>query len=166
MSGDVTISTWNGANSGDGSRLARGTSASMRSSGCCSSPAGHSSVLGEATNTTEKEQNASRCRFAGGLYCLRTSATCSNGRVRKAMTDDEREDLIHEIVSRPYRKVISGDDIDGYLAEAPELPGCVTAGETVEEALVMLRDAMEGWIECALVAGDPIPEPEAMRLSA
>ena len=83
------------------------------------------------------------------------------------MTDDEREQLIKEIVSRPYRKVISGDDIEGYLAEAPELPGCVTAGETVEDALEMLRDAMEGWVECALLAGEPIPQPEAaLRLSA
>jgi len=83
------------------------------------------------------------------------------------MTDDERESLVREIASRPYRKVISGNDIEGYLAEAPELPGCVTAGETVDEALRMLRDAMEGWIECALLAGETIPEPEAaLRLSA
>lgn len=83
------------------------------------------------------------------------------------MTDDDRERLIREIVARPYRKVISGDDIEGYLAEAPKLPGCVTAGATVDEALEMLRDAMEGWIECALAAGDPIPEPDAtVRLSA
>ena len=83
------------------------------------------------------------------------------------MTDQERERLIQEIVARPYRKVISGDDIDGYLAQAPELPGCVTAGETVEKALAMLRDAMEGWIECALVAGEKIPQPEAsLKLSA
>ena len=83
------------------------------------------------------------------------------------MTDEERECLVQEIASRPYRKVISGDDAEGYLAEAPELPGCVTAGETVDEALHMLRDAMEGWIECALLAGEGIPEPEAsLRLSA
>jgi antitoxin HicB len=77
------------------------------------------------------------------------------------MTDEERERLIQEIVDRPYRKVISGDDVDGYLAEAPELPGCITAGKTVEEALAMLRDAMEGWIESALLAGETIPEPSA-----
>jgi len=83
------------------------------------------------------------------------------------MTDEELERRTQEIVSRPYRKVISGDDVEGYLAEAPELPGCVTAGETVDDALRMLRDAMEGWIECALLAGEEIPEPEAsLRLSA
>lgn len=82
------------------------------------------------------------------------------------MTDEERELLVTEIAARPYRKVISGDDVDGYLAEAPELPGCVTAGETVEEAERMLRDAMEGWIEFALRAGDPIPEPAVLRVGA
>lgn len=83
------------------------------------------------------------------------------------MTSEELERRIQEIVARPYRKVISGDDIEGYLAEAPELPGCVTAGETIEEAERMLRDAMEGWVECALMAGEEIPEPEAsLRLSA
>ena len=78
------------------------------------------------------------------------------------MSDADRERLIQALVGRPYRKVISGDDVDGYLAEAPELPGCVTAGETVEDALAMLRDAMEGWIEAALIANESIPEPEAV----
>jgi len=82
------------------------------------------------------------------------------------MSSEELEQKVQEIVARPYRKVISGDDIEGYLAEAPELPGCFTAGETVEEALAMLRDAMEGWVEGALVAGDTIPEPAALRLIA
>ena len=42
-----------------------------------------------------------------------------------------------------------------------------TAGESVEEAERMLRDAMEGWVECALVAGEEIPEPIAsLRLGA
>ena len=82
------------------------------------------------------------------------------------MTDSERERLIQEIVARPYRKVISGDDVDGYLAEAPELPGCFTAGETVEEAPAMLQDAMEGWIEGAMtLAGEPIPEPHAVAVA-
>ena len=83
------------------------------------------------------------------------------------MTSEELERRIQEIVARPYRKVISGDDVEGYLAEAPELPGCVTAGESVEEAERLLRDAMEGWVVCVLVAGEEIPEPEAaLRLSA
>lgn len=63
------------------------------------------------------------------------------------MTDVEHDALVQQFASRPYRMVITGDEADGYLAEAPELPGCVTAGETVTEAAEMFRDAIEGWIE-------------------
>ena len=77
------------------------------------------------------------------------------------MNEQQLELLISEIVARPYRKVISGDDIDGYLAEAPELPGCFTAGETPEDALAMLHDAMQCWVEFALRRGSAIPEPQA-----
>ena len=83
------------------------------------------------------------------------------------MTEVERESMVQRIVSRPYRKEVRGDDIAGYLAEAPELPGCIiTAGDTVEDALSMLRDAMEGWIESALIAGEEIPEPRAAAVPA
>lgn len=50
---------------------------------------------------------------------------------------------VEELLRRPYRMVIRGTPEEGYLAEAPELPGCITAGETPEEALALLRDAME-----------------------
>jgi antitoxin HicB len=82
------------------------------------------------------------------------------------MTEQDIEDRIRQLSRQPFRKVISGDDIDGYLAEAPELPGCVTAGATPTEALEMLQDAIEGWIESALLAGEPIPEPAVLRASA
>ena len=48
---------------------------------------------------------------------------------------------------------------DGWGAVIPDLPGCVGAGDTIEEALVMLEDAKAGWIASALKHGDPIPEP-------
>ncbi|MBA2447498.1 MAG: type II toxin-antitoxin system HicB family antitoxin [Chloroflexi bacterium] len=75
-------------------------------------------------------------------------------------TDSSIEQQVQELLKRPYRKVIRGDTEEGFLAEAPELPHCFTAGETEEEALEMLRDAMAGWFESALAHGDPIPEPE------
>src|SRR6185369_8074961 len=40
-----------------------------------------------------------------------------------------------------------------------DLPGCVGGGDTVEEALAMLDDAMTGWLESMLLDGQPIPEP-------
>ena len=76
------------------------------------------------------------------------------------MLDEDSERRIAELLNRPYRMVIRGDPVDGYLAEAPELPYCFTAGETPEEALANLREAMAGWFEAAIAHGNSIPEPE------
>jgi predicted RNase H-like HicB family nuclease len=57
--------------------------------------------------------------------------------------------------------VVRGDQAEGFLAEAPELQGCVTAGETPAEAMEMLRDAMAAWLETAIERGIEIPVPAA-----
>ena len=46
----------------------------------------------------------------------------------------------------------------GYVVSVPELPGCVTEGDTFEEAIAMIEDAMREWLEVALEFGDPVPE--------
>lgn len=79
------------------------------------------------------------------------------------MTDDQLRERAREIMRRPYRKMISGDADEGYLAEVPELPGCMTAGETEIEALSNLQEAMMGWLMTSLAHGLPIPEPEHAR---
>jgi len=75
------------------------------------------------------------------------------------------ESRIQEYLRRPYRMEVRGNPEEGYLATAPELPGCMTAGETPDEALRMLRDAMASWIEATIVAGDLVPEPDEDRYS-
>ncbi|MBW4540087.1 MAG: type II toxin-antitoxin system HicB family antitoxin [Myxacorys chilensis ATA2-1-KO14] len=37
----------------------------------------------------------------------------------------------------------------GYWAEVPALPGCITEGDTMEELITNLKDAIEGWLEVA-----------------
>ncbi|MBD2531902.1 type II toxin-antitoxin system HicB family antitoxin [Nostoc flagelliforme FACHB-838] len=37
----------------------------------------------------------------------------------------------------------------GYWAEVPALPGCITEGDTMEEVISNLKDAIEGWLEVA-----------------
>lgn len=49
------------------------------------------------------------------------------------------------------------DEEGGYVISAPEFPGCVTQGETREEALEMIRDAIQGYLESLRAHGDPIP---------
>ena len=67
-----------------------------------------------------------------------------------------------EIMKRPYRKVISGNAEEGYLIEVPDLPGCMSAGETEAEALAMIHEAMELWIMSALEDGETVPEPTSV----
>jgi predicted RNase H-like HicB family nuclease len=46
----------------------------------------------------------------------------------------------------------------GYVVSVPALPGCVTQGETFEEAVAMAQDAIQCYIEGLLKDGEPIPE--------
>ena len=46
----------------------------------------------------------------------------------------------------------------GFVVTVPELPGCVTEGDTLAEALEMAEDAISGWLCVAAKHGDPIPE--------
>ena len=46
----------------------------------------------------------------------------------------------------------------GYAVSVPDLPGCVSEGDTFEEALEMIKDAMSGWLLVAQEHGDPIPD--------
>jgi predicted RNase H-like HicB family nuclease len=51
-----------------------------------------------------------------------------------------------------------------YIADVPELPGCMAHGNTYEAALANSKDAIEHWIEKAKEFGDPIPKPKGQRL--
>lgn len=59
----------------------------------------------------------------------------------------------------PYRIVLHPADEGGYVVEILELPGCLSQGETIEEALEMIEDAKRAWLEAALGEGLEIPEP-------
>ena len=45
----------------------------------------------------------------------------------------------------------------GYTVTVPTLPGCVTEGETFEEAIVMAKEAIQLYIESLVTDGEPIP---------
>ena len=51
-----------------------------------------------------------------------------------------------------------------FVAEVPELPGCMAHGDTQQAALQHVNDAMDLWIETAREFGDPVPEPKGERL--
>ena len=51
-----------------------------------------------------------------------------------------------------------------FVADVPELPGCMAHGDTQEAALANIKEAMQLWIDAAQEFGDPIPEPKGRRL--
>ena len=51
-----------------------------------------------------------------------------------------------------------------FVAEAPELPGCIAHGKSQEESLASAQEAVQLWIDTAKEYGDPIPEPKGRRL--
>jgi predicted RNase H-like HicB family nuclease len=53
-----------------------------------------------------------------------------------------------------------------FIAEVPELPGCMAHGITQEAALANTKEAIELWIDTAKEFGDAIPEPKGRYLIA
>jgi predicted RNase H-like HicB family nuclease len=65
-----------------------------------------------------------------------------------------------------YPKQIFWDDEDeGFIAIAPDLPGCSAFGETEQEALSELDDAIMAWISAAQAAGNVVPKPSRLTAS-
>lgn len=68
---------------------------------------------------------------------------------------------------KTYRfSVVIERDADGYFAFCPELPGCYTQGETYEEVLGNIEDAIRLHVEDRLAAGEEIPQPESVSLTS
>lgn len=56
-----------------------------------------------------------------------------------------------------YTVVLEQEQDGGYVASVPALPGCVSQGDTREEALANIREAIELYLDDCRDAGDPIP---------
>jgi antitoxin HicB len=59
----------------------------------------------------------------------------------------------------PYTIELQQDPEEGWFARVKELRGCMSQGNTAEEAVAMIQEAMELWLEVAQEEGLPIPEP-------
>jgi len=66
-----------------------------------------------------------------------------------------------------YEVVIYWSEEDqAFLAEVPELPGCMSDGKTYQEALNNLETIIHEWIDTARELGRPIPEPKGRLMYA
>lgn len=61
---------------------------------------------------------------------------------------------------------LSDEDGGGFLAMVPDLPGCMSDGETPAEAVENVQDAIEGWLDLARELGREIPTPSKVTALA
>ncbi|MCY3656232.1 MAG: toxin-antitoxin system HicB family antitoxin [Chloroflexota bacterium] len=70
---------------------------------------------------------------------------------------------VEDYLRRPYHiEIVASEDEDGdsgWVAEVRELQGCLAQGRTHDELFQNIERAMSAWIDDALEAGDPVPEP-------
>jgi len=61
-----------------------------------------------------------------------------------------------------YKVVFEPAEEGGYTVYAPSLPGCVSEGDTYQEALENIKEAIRGWIEVSRKFGDEIPPSDVI----
>lgn len=78
----------------------------------------------------------------------------------------KKQNKLDYYLSLPYRLEITPDPEEGgFVAEYPELPGCLTCADTMEELLPLIEDAKRSWITCALNNKLSVPEPVSEKFS-
>ena len=71
--------------------------------------------------------------------------------------------ILKEYLAMAYRmEVVEDKEEGGFVVSYPDLPGCITCGETVESAVANALDAKKAWLEAALEAGVAIQEPDSL----
>lgn len=72
------------------------------------------------------------------------------------------ERLEYPVIIQP----LGAEEGSGFSAIVPDLPGCMSDGETPEEAVLNVQDAIAMWIEAANEIGRAIPKPSRTLATA
>lgn len=71
---------------------------------------------------------------------------------------------LEEYMKMPYKLEIFPDtDENGFVASYPELPGCLSCGETIVSAIANIEDAKREWFKAAIEQNIKINEPEELE---
>jgi antitoxin HicB len=62
--------------------------------------------------------------------------------------------------TRTYRILLTKEPEGGFTASVPTLPGCITFGKSVDEAIEMVREAISLYIESLQAHGEPVPDDQ------
>jgi predicted RNase H-like HicB family nuclease len=64
--------------------------------------------------------------------------------------------------TQAYKVIFEPAEEGGYTVYVPSLPGCISEGDTYEEALANVKEAIKGWIEVSEQFGDEIPQGDVI----
>ena len=71
---------------------------------------------------------------------------------------------LHDYMEMNYRmEIVEDKDEGGFVVSFPELPGCITCGETIESAIANAMDAKRAWLAAAVESGIEIQEPNDLE---
>lgn len=62
-----------------------------------------------------------------------------------------------------YRVILESAEEGGFTVTVPSLPGCISEGDTKEEALKNIKDAIKGYLKVCKKYGDPIPPSDVIE---
>ena len=65
---------------------------------------------------------------------------------------------VYKMKRLTYRILLNREPEGGYTVTVPALPGCITYGENVDEAIAMAKEAIELYIESLVEHNEPIPD--------
>lgn len=72
---------------------------------------------------------------------------------------------LEEYMKLPYKlEIIPDTEESGFVASYPELPGCISCGETIAEVVANIEDAKKEWLLASIESGIEINEPENLDL--
>ena len=70
---------------------------------------------------------------------------------------------IDDYMKKAYRmEIVEDKDEGGFIVTYPDLPGCISCGETIDSAVANAIDAKEVWLEAAIEEGIEINEPDSL----
>lgn len=71
---------------------------------------------------------------------------------------------LSDYMEMPYRmEIVEDKEEGGFIVSFPELPGCITCGDTIEKAIENAKDAKKEWLSVALEQGIDIQEPSRLE---
>ena len=71
---------------------------------------------------------------------------------------------LNDYLKMSYRmEIVEDKEEGGYVVSYPDLPGCITCGDTIEVAVSNAEDAKRSWMEAAIKDGIQIQEPDSLE---